>query len=94
MQTYRFTLVLTECEESEDDAESLYSQFDDGSLITSEGVTRIEFDRDANSLREAVSSAIGDVERTRFRVARVETPESHVVEEINAELMATSGGRT
>jgi hypothetical protein len=92
MQTYRFTLVLTEREESEDDAEDLYSRFDDGSLITSEGVTRIEFDRGANSLREAVSSAIGDVERTRFRVARVETPESHVVEEINAELMSTASG--
>jgi hypothetical protein len=93
MNTYRFTLVLTEREESEDDADVLYAQFNDGSLITSEGVTRIEFDRTAESLQDAVRSAVADVERTRFRVAHVETPESHIVEEINAELMATASGR-
>lgn len=90
--TYRFTLILVEREDSEADADELYAQFNDGSLITSEGVTRIEFDREAGSLGEAIHSAIQDVKRTRFRVAHAETPESHVIEEINAELVATSNG--
>lgn len=91
MTTYRFTLILAEREESEADADELYAQFDDGTLITSGGVTRIEFDRQADDLSEAIHSAIQDVERTRFRVAHAETRESHVIEEINAELMSASG---
>lgn len=86
----RFTLILNDRDASEADAESLYSHFDDGTLITSNGVTRIEFEREAASLSDAIHSAIEDVERTRFRVAHVETPESHVIEEINAELVTTN----
>ncbi|MBL8849352.1 MAG: hypothetical protein JNG89_06695 [Planctomycetaceae bacterium] len=92
MTSFQFTLILAEPEESEVDADALYAQFNDGTLITSEGVTRIEFDREAASLSEAIHSAIGDVENTRFRVAHVETPESHVVEGINAELLASHTG--
>lgn len=88
---YRFTVVLTEREQSEADADNLYAQFNDGSIVTSDGVTRIDFDREAGNLSDAIHSAITDVERTRFRVAHVETPESHVVDEINAALMTTSG---
>jgi phage baseplate assembly protein gpV len=88
MKSYRFTLILAEREDSEGDADELYAQFDDGTLITCEGVTRVEFDREAASLSEAIHTAIADVERTRFRVGHVETPETHVVDEINAELMA------
>lgn len=91
MNCYQFTLILSEREDSEVDAESLYSQFDDGTLVTSNGATRIEFDREAESLSDAIRSAIEDVEKTRFRVAHVETPESHVIDEINAELVSTSG---
>ena len=91
MNTYRFTLILSEPEQSEADADALYAQFNDGTLVTSEETTRIEFDRDAASLIDAIHSAIADVERTRFRVAFVETPESHVIDEINAELVATNG---
>jgi hypothetical protein len=92
MSIHRFTIVLAEREASEVDAEILYAQFNDGTLITSEGVTRIEFDRESASLSEAIHSAIADVEHSRFRIAHVETPESHVVEEINAELLASHSG--
>jgi hypothetical protein len=91
MTTFQFTLILSERENSDADAESLYAQFDDGTLITTSGVTRIEFEREAMSLSEAIHSAIDDVERTRFRVAQVETAESHVIDEINAELMSATG---
>lgn len=93
MNTYRFTLILADREDSEGDAEELYSQFDDGTLITSGGVTRIKFDREASSLPDAVESAITDVERTRFRVSHVETEESHIIDEINADLMTGASGQ-
>jgi hypothetical protein len=89
MNEYQFTLILSEPEQSEDDVDELYSRFNDGSLITSAGVTRIEFDREAPSLREAILSAIDDVEKTRFRVARVESDQDRrVTADINAELVA------
>lgn len=92
MKEHQFTLILSEPEQSEDDANELYACFNDGSLITSGGVTRIEFDREAASLRDAIRSAVADVEGTKFRVARVESDQDeHVIAEINAELVA---GRT
>lgn len=90
MTTCRFTLTLAEREESETEADELYGQFDDGTLITSGGVTRIEFNREAGNLSEAIRSAIEAVERTQFRVAQVETPESYLIEEINADVSSAA----
>ena len=90
MPTYEFTLVLATPEESEDDAEALYEAgCDDGTISTSGDVTRIDFEREARELREAILSAIDDVQKTKFRVARVETPAVLAVENINQELMAS-----
>ena len=90
MNTYEFTLVLSEPEQSEDDAEALYAQFNDGSIITSGGITWIEFEREASSLREAIQSAIADVERAGFQVARVESETVETIAAINAELAGAS----
>ena len=91
MSSFEFTLVLAVPEESEDDAGALYAQFDDGSIITSGGVTRIEFDREAPNLREAIRSAIDDVERAGFQVVRVESEIAETIAAINAELAGASG---
>jgi hypothetical protein len=45
---------------------------DDASILTRQGVTRIQFDREAANLDEALGSAIHDVEQAGFVVARVE----------------------
>lgn len=89
VNTYEFTLILTAPEESEDDVEALYSQFNDGTIITSNRVTRIEFDREAESLRVAILSAIADVERAGFHVARVESELAETINTINADLAAS-----
>ena len=45
---------------------------DDGMLFSKNQVVYIEFDRDADSLEEAIVSAINNVESAGFQVARVE----------------------
>lgn len=45
---------------------------DDGSPWSSGGVVSIGFDREAASLGDAVGTAIHDVERAGYRIARIE----------------------
>jgi hypothetical protein len=45
---------------------------DDSSPWSSEGVVSVAFDREAESLGDAIGSAVKDVERAGFAVARVD----------------------
>ena len=71
MKELDFTLVLNS-DPSEDDADRLYAAFNDGTISTIAGVPQIHFHREANSLEEAIRSAIADVRSTGFDVERVE----------------------
>ena len=71
MKEHEFTLVLT-IDPSEDDSEKLYASFNDGTIATIIGTPLIHFHREANSLEDAIRSAIGDVRAAGFDVARVE----------------------
>jgi hypothetical protein len=72
MKEHEFTVLLATAEESEADCDRLHEAgCDDGSISTSEGVTRIDFHRTADSLEEAIRSAIGDVQKAGFQVAHV-----------------------
>ncbi len=79
MKEHDFTLILT-TEPSEDDADNLYGIFSDGTISTLAGVPQIQFHRLANSLEEAIRSAIGEVRSARFVVARVELEPDAVVQ--------------
>lgn len=74
MKTYEFTLVLSEGTELTDDlAESLFEAgCDDGSPGSCEGVVSIDFHREAESLEQAIRSAVADVQKTGSTVARVQ----------------------
>lgn len=72
MAIFDFKLVLDQAEIDEAEADVLYGRCKDGTLITAAGVTYMDFDREADSLDEAVRSAIGDVNAAGFRVTRVE----------------------
>ena len=72
MATFDFKLVLDQVEIDEAEADALYGHCKDGTLITAAGATYMDFDRQANSLDEAVRSAIADVNAAGFRVARIE----------------------
>jgi len=71
MKEHEFTLVLT-ADPNEDDADKMYGTFNDGTISTIAGVPQIRFHREADSLEEAIRSAIGDVSSTGFVVKRVE----------------------
>jgi len=61
MMTYEFTLRLDRGVTA-DEADALYGMFHDGSIVTGEHETAIEFTREAPSLAEAIVSAVRDVE--------------------------------
>lgn len=74
MTKYSFTLILRGAPElTEDLAERLYSAgCDDGSPGMCNGVTLIDFHREAESLEAALRSAIADVNAAGCTVARAE----------------------
>jgi hypothetical protein len=59
---------------------------DDATFGSCEGVAFGDLDREANSLEEAIRSAIADVDKAGFGVARVERIEQSLVSTISAEL--------
>ncbi len=72
-QKHEFALILARPEESEEDADRLYEAgCSDGSISTCDGVTRISFHREADSLEGAIRSAVADVNRGGFEVCRIE----------------------
>jgi hypothetical protein len=79
---YEFSLILTQPDVTDEEADKLYEAgCDDGSILTRGGVTRIQFDRDAANLDAALASAIQSVERAGLSVSRVEI-ERHEVPQI------------
>lgn len=72
MPTFDFKLILVRGEIEEAEADAMYARCKDGTLITAGGKTYMDYDRRADSLEEAVRSAIADLNAAGFRVARVE----------------------
>ena len=74
MKTYEFVVTLTKGTEHSDElVEALYEAgCDDGSVWSSAGVVQIGFTRQADSLEEAIRSAIADVQKAGCTVARLE----------------------
>ena len=74
MNTYCFTVTLAEVDRLTDEmAEALFAAgCDDGTPSSRDGVVRVAFDRDAESLEAAVRTAIRDVLHADQRVATVE----------------------
>jgi hypothetical protein len=82
MSKYDFTLILTESLELTDDlADALFAAgCDDGTPGTCQGVFSIDFHREAESLEEAIRSAIADIRTAGYAVARVEMDAEAVVQ--------------
>ncbi len=90
--TFDFTLVLSGFTELTDGAmNTLYEAGCDDGLVclAKDGTPFIEFDREATDLQSAIRSAIADVQKTPYRVVRVETPVTAIVTLINAELSSS-----
>ena len=98
MKTHTFTIILADAEDIVDDmTQERFLQMsdvlfeagcDDGSPGVCRGVVTIDFDREAETLRAAIQSAVADVERAGYRIARVEPADRETFDEINAALSA------
>jgi hypothetical protein len=74
MLTYWFSLTLARKSEfTDEDFDALYEAgCDDGTPGSCCGVASVGFARKAESLGDAIGSAIKDVEKAGFKVARIE----------------------
>jgi hypothetical protein len=92
MKTCRFTLVLSGMSGlTPDFADALYeATHGDIELGLRDGVAFVDFTRRARSLREAITTAIQEVESTAagVRVVRVESS-ANTIAKINAALLGT-----
>jgi hypothetical protein len=97
MNTYQFTLILSGVPEITPElADALYAATGgDIELNMRNDVAYIEFDRTANTLNDAVNSAIAQVmgAGVGVRVVRVESDAANTIAKINAELLGVSGGK-
>ena len=97
MNHHHFTLILAGVSEITPElADALYAATGgDIELNMRDSVAYLEFDRAANSLHDAVASAIAHVEGAGVgvRVVRVESDDANTIAKINADLLGvTSGG--
>ena len=73
MAHHEFTLILSAGELTDEQCNGLYDAgCDDGTISTSNRLTRIDFCRDASTLEEAIRSAISNVNTAGLQVTRVE----------------------
>ena len=73
MKTYAFEIVLEQAQLSDEECDRLYEGgADDATIVTREGVTRLAFDREAESLEEAIRTATAATESAGFPVTRIE----------------------
>ena len=70
MKVHEFTLILT-ADPNQEEADRLYSIFDDGTIATVEGVSQIYFHREDFSLESAIGSALLDIRKAGFDAAQV-----------------------
>jgi hypothetical protein len=86
MTCYDFTLVLKgDLELTEEIADELFAAgCDDGTPGTCEGEFSIDFHREAASLEAGIRSAVADVERAGYQVARVELDAHSIPEPVPA----------
>jgi hypothetical protein len=94
MNTHTFTLVLSGVAELTPElADALYAATQgDIELNLRDGVAFAEFERTAATLREAITTAIREVEQAAVgvRVVRVESEAANVIAKINAELLGVA----
>jgi hypothetical protein len=88
MSICEFRLILErDFSVTEETAHALYEAgCDDGTPFSSQGIAGVGFSREARSLEEAVRSAIADVSKTGFSIARVEPADESIYHKINQEL--------
>lgn len=88
MKSFDFIVILADLDHSDSAmADALFEAgCDDGTLYSGGGEVAIGFSREAQTLEEAVRSAIADVAKAGFTVGRVDPADATVFDRINREL--------
>ena len=79
MKTHEFTLILAG-KPTAAKADRFYGLCQDGNLAISAGVAQVRFHRAADSLEEALRSALADLRTAKLPVERVEMEPSAVLQ--------------
>ena len=79
-KVYQFTLTLADVLDLTDDLQGalLKSGCDDASLWSEGETVYLDFSREADSLEDAIGSAVKDVERAAYKVAHVAVESARV----------------
>jgi hypothetical protein len=97
MRSHKFILILSGVSELTPElADALYEATNgDIEFEMCDGIAFLEFDRAARTLRDAITSAIHDVEEAGLgvRVVRVESDAANTIAKINADLLGAAGER-
>ncbi len=88
MQNQAFTIFLRGIREVTDEAANRLFEAgcDDGTFCARDGVALLHFDRNAETLEEAIRSALDDVRSAGFEVERIESAEFTTICNLNREL--------
>ncbi len=91
MSSFQFTLVLAGVSEITPELADKHYEATNGDIEFSmrDGIAVLEFNRAAESLHEAITSAVEAIERGNLgvRVIRVETADANIVAKCNTELL-------
>ncbi len=71
MKLFEFTITIDQYVENLDVIDAFYGRTGDASLAASEGRTLIHFDREANSLDEALRSAMIDIKHQGWQASAI-----------------------
>ncbi len=95
MKRHKFTLLLSGVAEITPELADALFEATKGDIEFNmcDGVAYLDFSRAARTLRDAITSAIRDVEGAGVgvRVVRVESEAANTIAKINAELLGTPG---
>jgi hypothetical protein len=96
MTIHRFSLILAGVAELTPELADALHEATQGDIELNwrDGVAFIEFERKAATLREAITSAIREVEQAEVgvRIVRVESEIANVIAKINADLLGVTSG--
>ena len=71
MKIFEFTITIEQYVDDLDAIDAFYGKTADASVAASEGKTLIHFDREADSLDEALRSAVADIQDAGWRVSQI-----------------------
>ncbi len=71
MKVFAFTISIDQYVDDLDTIDAFYGKTADASVAVSEGKTLIHFDREADSLDEALRSAVSDVQEAGWQACEI-----------------------